>query len=82
VDLQRKAQRALQLLEDPVLTEALEAARDTFVDDWIAAGTVEDREAAWGRVHGLAEVLRHLVWLAEQYEPPEGEEAEPTPDIP
>lgn len=82
MDRQQKAVRALQLLEDEVLTEALEAARDTFIDEWIASGTVEDREAAWGRIHGLAEVLRHLVWLAEQYEQPEGEEEEPTPDIP
>jgi hypothetical protein len=81
VDQQQKARRAKQLLEDPVLTEALETARDTFVDEWIAAGTVEDREACWGRIHGLAEVLNHLVWLAEQLEPDEDEE-EPTVDIP
>ncbi len=82
MDQPEKARRALQLLEDPVLTEALEVAHDTFVDEWVAAGTVEDREAAWGRVHGLAEVLRHLVWLANQLEPDEDEEEEPTPDIP
>ncbi len=81
MDSQRKARRALDLLEDEVLTEALEAARDTFIDEWISSGTVEDREAAWGRVHGLAEVLRHLVWLAQQLEPAE-EDEEPTVDIP
>lgn len=81
MDLQQKAKRALQLLEDPVLTEALETARDTFIEEWISSGTVEDREAAWGRIHGLAEVLRHLVWLGQQLEPPE-EEKEPTIDIP
>ena len=82
MDIQQKARRALQLLEDPVLTEALEAARDTFIDEWIAAGAVEDREAAWGRVHGLAEVLRHLVWLAQQLESTDEEDQEPTVDIP
>lgn len=83
MDQQRKAIRALQLLEDPVLMEAMEAARETFNDEWLSAETLEGREAAWAKTHALAEVLRHLVWLAEQKDPEPGEKEErSTPVIP
>jgi hypothetical protein len=61
-------------MEDEVLNEALEAAREQFYEDWLVAPNVEEREKAHGSTLALAEVLRHLVWLADQYEEPEEEE--------
>ncbi len=82
MDQQQKALRARQLLEDPVLTESLEAARESFFDEWMAAGKVEDREAAWAKVHALAEVLSHLFFLASQEETEvEDDEDDSIPDL-
>ena len=82
MDQQQKAIHARQLLEDPVLVEALEATADMYLDEWMAAPTVEEREAAWHKRHALADVLRHLVFLASQEEESnEDDEEESIPDL-
>lgn len=65
-------------MEDEVLNEALEAARDRFYEDWLVAPSVEAREKAHASTLALAEVLHHLTWLAGQYEEPEEEEESAT----
>lgn len=82
MDQQQKAIHARQLLEDPVLNEALEVSADEYVDEWMAASTVDEREAAWHKRHALADILRHLVFLASQEdESNEDDEAESIPDL-
>lgn len=80
MDPQAKARRALQLLEDPVLTEALEVVADEYLDEWMAGEDAEAREAAWHRRHALGGLLRHLQFMASMYEPED--EEEPTPATP
>ena len=82
MDQQQKARRAIQLLEDPVLTEALEFAADEYLDDWMSGEDVEAREAAWHRRHALGGLLRQLGFMASLFEPEPEDEEEPTTDIP
>ena len=83
MDQQQKARHARQLLEDPVLNEALEVSADEYIDEWMAAPTVEEREAAWHKRHALGDLLRHLVFLASQEDPADSEddEEESIPDL-
>ena len=78
MDQQQKAKRAIQLLEDPVLTEALEVVADDYLDEWMAGTDVEAREAAWHGRHALGGLLRHLEFLAALVEPEDEEEPIPT----
>lgn len=57
---QARAEEALRLLEGPVFSAAMEGARATFIREWEAAETVDERERAWASVHALREVQRQL----------------------
>lgn len=52
--------RAAELLESEVFTEAMEGARERFTQEWLTAGTVDEREMAWAKVHGIEGIRAHL----------------------
>lgn len=58
--LRARAEEALRILQGPVFSDALTAARESFIRDWEEADTVADREAAHAKVLGLTEVRRQL----------------------
>ncbi len=61
-ELKRRAERAHRLLEDDILTEAFETARQIFQAEWANSDPSEQniREIAWAKVRSLEEVKRVL----------------------
>ena len=62
--LRQDAERALkakQLLEDELLIDALEYARQSYTAAWKAATTPELREKAWDLVHAVDKFEEHLI---------------------
>lgn len=55
-----KGRAAKRLLNDPILLEAFEAARDDFIDEWVDGETVDERELAWAKTKALAAVISFL----------------------
>jgi hypothetical protein len=51
---------AQELLNDPVFTDAIEAAEGEFIRDWLAAEDVSTREMCRAKVAVLEEVQRQL----------------------
>lgn len=58
--LEGLARQADSLLESEVAQEAFAMARTELVEQWLEAGTVADREAAWATIQGLGEFKRQL----------------------
>jgi hypothetical protein len=59
-ELQERARRARQILDDPVFQAAVQLAEQDTIDDWIAATTVEGREQAWARMQSMQAVQQSL----------------------
>lgn len=55
-----RAEEANRLLHGPVFEDAYAATRKLFVDEWLEADTIEQRELAHAKVAGLVEVQRQL----------------------
>lgn len=66
MDRKEKGRRALALLEDPVFEEAIDMARDSFIEEWRNGDTVKEREAAHAKDAALDDVLRQLRVLAQR----------------
>lgn len=52
--------RAASILDDDIYQEAIEGARETFYEEWLASSQVAAREAAWAKTHGLEAIEREL----------------------
>jgi hypothetical protein len=59
-ELQERARRARQILDDPVFQAALQMAEQDCISDWIAATTVEAREQIWARMGAMQAVQQSL----------------------
>lgn len=58
--LKARAIEADRISKDPAFIDAMAAARDEFIREWLAAETTHEREAAHAKVHALDEVKRQL----------------------
>tara|TARA_R110002020_G_scaffold7935_6_gene32595 strand:+ start:4212 stop:4463 length:252 start_codon:yes stop_codon:yes gene_type:complete len=62
MSLEIKANRASEILNDPVFVEAIEKVKDGYMLEWALTSPeqVEDREALFAACKGLDEALRGL----------------------
>jgi hypothetical protein len=56
----RRGQHASQILGDEVFKDAVEFARESFYEDWLATSDERDQYAAWAKTHGLEAVEKEL----------------------
>jgi hypothetical protein len=59
-----KSQRVKSILGDPVFLEVMEAMRDTAVDAWEHAPTIEAREQHWHRIKAIKMLRADLESIA------------------
>ena len=60
MDPTRRAMRAREIMQDPLIKEALDGIEQHYRDSWAAAKTVDAREGYWHQLHALRAFKGHL----------------------
>jgi hypothetical protein len=65
-EITERGQRADQLLQDPLIVEALDGIEQTLRDQWEKAATTEIREELWYTFKGMQRFKQYLTLAVEQ----------------
>lgn len=56
----RRGTHASNILNNEVFQDAIEFARESFYEDWLATSDERDQYAAWAKTHGLEAIVTEL----------------------
>ena len=60
MDPTRRAMRAREIMQDPLVVEAMASLEKHYADSWAAAKTVDAREGYWHQLHALRAFQGHF----------------------